>query len=174
MEDRPLPNWALRPVAASSLTALEVLVERVGREIYSRATVTIVGAPWVNPRGRGRANASVEDYLNDPVSLYRVLEVCFNAPRASYLAESVLVAGHANLKRQIKRARDWVEPRLNAPIPLERILWYSFACDLPALLGTRSNRQNAQSLRDLARTVPLPGTASALEAFCDALRPLFP
>ncbi len=121
MEARPLPQWALRPVDDGSLTALEVAARRVGAERGS--PITILGPPWVNPRGRSRATASIEDYLADPLILLRALTVAFKAPRAPYLADGAVVGVPIELEKEMGEARSWVT-RNARELPLEPIAWF--------------------------------------------------
>lgn len=120
MEARPLPQWALRPVDDGSLTALEVAARLVGTECGT--AITILGPPWVNPRGRSRATASIEDYLADPLILLRALTVALKAPRVPHRADGAVVGVPIELEKEMGEARSWVT-RHARELPLEPIVW---------------------------------------------------
>ena len=174
LESRRLPDWPLKPIPNGSLTALEVLVRRVGQEVYGASPVAIVGAPWVNPRGRSRATASIGDYLCDPVHLYRALTVAFSGVHRR--AQSALVAADAPLHSELTSAMAWVAPRLALGLPRDRVVWVA----LDPELGELFRADAAVTIgvdRDLARermqTLSLSTTEGALGSLCAALRPLF-
>ncbi len=178
MEDRPLPDWAFLPIPYESLTALEVLVQRIGQEIYHNNDINILGLPWVNPRGRGKAYASVNDYLNDPVLLRRALELAFIAPRATYLANRAVITSDPDLEEQLKLTGAWVTSHLSTAIPHHSVVWWNFDPEFHAVFDTytahaRAEQRDAALLRDVAKNLNLPGTSTTLTAFCSALSPLF-
>jgi hypothetical protein len=176
LEARPLPYWALKPVPDDRLTGFELLVRRIGEEIHSLSPVTIVGLPWVNPRGRARVTASVSDYLNDPVSLFRALTVAFTAERGSP-AEAAVVAGNASLGQQVACAKEWVEARLVVESPGKALVWVVLEPRLEKVLQPEgqgdASEEDWKRARDTVRSLPLPARSRALKALCDALHEVF-
>lgn len=137
METRPMPEWALRRLSLAVLTPVEELAQSGGHAVF--------GVPWVNPRGRGRAVASLADLLNDPVHLRRALEVALIAPRSP--ADAAVVAVDADLREDLGSARDWVLPRVSARFPKNRVLWWVFDPSLTLL--NDSSPQLAEFLEKL-------------------------
>ena len=171
MEERPLPDYSLRPVPKQSLSAVEILVTRIG-EKFCKSRVIIIGLPWVNPRGRGKLTASLYDYLEDPIYLRRALEVAFIAPRATYRADGALIAADSSLEKQLNQLQNWVLSHLSPAVPSNRIVWHSFD---PVFEATfcKVGSDGATKARDLANTVSLSETNITLRLFCDAVRVLF-
>jgi len=169
MENRRLPDWALQPIESGSLTAVELLVRRTSIEIYGRSEITIVGPPWVNPRGRGKATVCVGDYLNDPLSLYRSLEVAFKAPRSNYCADVAMVVADAVLKDQLESARKWVTLRLSGSIPDERVFWWVFEPSLNTLFAEGTIGEAGDDPLPLVGSHPLPSGILGIAGFCTAL-----
>ena len=173
IENRPLPDYALRPVPMHTNSAVEILVKRIGMEIYSSPSVTIIGLPWVNPRGRGKRITSLSDYLNDPVQMRRALEVAFAAPRANCIADRAVIAVDISSQTQLRGSRDWVVSHLSSAIPQDHMVWHVFDPNLEAVFAEVANGQDAGLPRKFAETVALPSTNAILKSFCDALHPLF-
>lgn len=173
MEERPLPIWALRPVPNQSQSPLETLIRRIGEEVYNRLPVTILGLPWVNPRGRGRLTASLIDYLDDPVYLRRALEVAFISPRASNIADGAVVACDICFETQLLAVKDWLTPRLSRQISLGRIVWHCFDPDFATVFESEVNNQETDSVRELAENRAIPGTNPTLGRLCQVLGSLF-
>jgi hypothetical protein len=127
MESRSLPAHALRPIAFEQLTEFERLVRDVGAHISTKDPVTIVGAPWVNPQGRGREKATVEEFLNQPLYLLRASVVAFLGRGGPYNADCVVVAADSESQGRVLTAREWVLARLTSPELEEleeRIVWH--------------------------------------------------
>ena len=173
LEARPLPDWRLKVVPGDRLTPFEALVQWIGQEMHGTPSVAVVGLPWVNPRGRARAHASLSDYLDDPVSLLRVLVVAFTSEAGSRV-EAALVGGDVTVERELALAQEWVVPRLANKLPDRRVVWASIRCRLEDVwpLEPQSRRAEGQSTERMG-SLRLPGVSDALKAYSDALGPLF-
>src|SRR6266849_8801742 len=112
MESRALPAWAMKPITLENRTPLERAVHETAIKL-GKAAVTIIGPPWVNPRGRSRTSASIRDYLDDPLTLMRALTVAFTAPRAQCTADATIVAGGTEFEKELVEARTWVTARIH-------------------------------------------------------------
>ena len=116
MESRPMPAWALRPIDSPVLTGVEQLVESAGHAIF--------GVPWVSPRGHGRQYASISDYLDDPVLLWRALEVALRAPRSP--VQGAVIAADGYLETLMSSARGMVDRHLSSGSSGENVVWWVF------------------------------------------------
>ena len=173
IENRPLLDYALRLVPVQTRRDVEILVERIGLEIYSMSSISIIGLPWVNPRGVGKRIASLSDYLDDPLHMYRALEVAFTAPRANLIADGAVIAVDIAFQAQLTEVRNWVESRLSSAVPRDCIVWHAFDPNLGAVFAGVAKGQDTRLPQGLAEAVPLPSTNTTLDSFCNALRPLF-
>lgn len=117
MESRPMPAWALRPISSEVLTGVEQLVESAGHAIF--------GVPWVNPQGHGRQYASISDYLDDPVFLWRALEVALKAHRSP--VQGAVIAADEHLETRMNSAQAMVDAQLSSGPSNENIIWWTFS-----------------------------------------------
>ncbi len=169
MELRDQPPWALQLVPGNHLTPMEILVQRAATEMHDRLP-SILGVPWVNPRGRSKLFAHVEDYLTDPQALLVSLVVGFLG-QGRHRPDVALIACDAAQEEQLGVARSWIATNLPAVISKEAVVWIVGGADLETYLGV--DALNPEALRDAARAVPLRGGNAALTRLCEDCAPIF-
>lgn len=123
MELRPIPQFALRPVPDENLTDLESAVRRIFPD------VTILGIPWVNPHGVGKAKSDVVAFLESPSQLFRALVVAFN-PGGQLAADRALIASSNSSVPALQEAQQWVKGRMKGQPIADRVVWIVVTEDL--------------------------------------------
>lgn len=160
MEDRQLPRWTLRPVDKQQLIPCEMVIKRLGEEVYG-VKVQVLGLPWI---GRFHERINLELLLEEPSMIYQVIQLAFLSDNPS---DGVVIMVDEDKASELEVAKSSVLPKLSTNVPKEKIFWICLKPDYKAMLG--SENPNLKQ----ANEIKLPDANQALKALCESIESLF-